>query len=69
MKKKMITLALARCLCPLARRRSRRAPLAGGAIGAGMGALIGNAMTRPHRHCARWGLDRNGNRVCVAFYH
>jgi hypothetical protein len=69
MKKKMITLALARCLCPLARRRSRRAPLAGGAIGAGTGALIGNAMTRPHRHCARWGLDRNGNRVCVAFYH
>jgi uncharacterized protein YcfJ len=45
MKKKMITLALARCLCPLARRRSRRAPLAGGAIGAGTGALIGSAVS------------------------
>ncbi len=44
--------------------------LAGGVIGAGTGALIGDAVTRPHRHhCARWGFDRHGNRVCVAFYH
>ncbi len=42
--------------------------VAGGVIGAGAGALIGNRMTRPQRHCARWGFDRNGNRVCVAFY-
>ena len=44
--------------------------IAGGVIGAGAGALIGNAVTRPHHrhHCARWGFDRHGNRVCVAFY-
>lgn len=43
--------------------------IAGGVIGAGTGALVGNAVTRPHhRHCARWGFDRNGNRVCVAFH-
>jgi hypothetical protein len=42
--------------------------IAGGVIGAGTGALIGNAVTRPRHHCARWGFDRNGNRVCVAFY-
>ena len=44
--------------------------IAGGVIGAGTGALVGNAVTRPHhRHCARHGFDRNGNRVCIAFYH
>jgi hypothetical protein len=43
--------------------------IAGAVIGAGTGALIGNTVSRPHRHCARWGFDRNGNRVCVAFYH
>ena len=43
--------------------------IAGGVIGAGAGALIGNSVSRPHRHCARWGFDRNGNRVCLAFYH
>ena len=42
--------------------------VAGGVIGAGTGALIGNAVTRPRHHCARWGFDRYGNRVCVAFY-
>jgi len=40
--------------------------IAGGVIGAGTGALIGNAVTRPR--CARWGFDRFGNRVCVAFF-
>jgi uncharacterized protein YcfJ len=44
--------------------------IAVGVIGAGTGALVGNAVTRPHhRHCARHGFDRNGNRVCIAFYH
>lgn len=44
--------------------------IAGGVIGAGAGALVGNAVARPrHHHCARWGFDRNGNRVCVAFHH
>jgi hypothetical protein len=43
--------------------------IAGGVIGAGTGALVGSAVTRPRHHCARWGFDRNGNRVCVAFYH
>jgi hypothetical protein len=38
-------------------------------IGAGTGALIGNAVTRPHRHCARHGFDQYGNRICVAFYN
>jgi hypothetical protein len=31
--------------------------------------LIGNAVTRPHRHCARHGFDQYGNRICVAFYN
>jgi hypothetical protein len=43
--------------------------IAGGVIGAGTGALIGNAVTGPHRHCARWGFDRDGNRACVAHYY
>ena len=43
--------------------------IAGGIIGAGTGALIGNAVTAPrHHHCARWGHDYNGNRVCRAWY-
>jgi hypothetical protein len=42
--------------------------LAGGAIGAGTGALIGNAVTQPTGRCAQWGWDANGNRVCTAFY-
>jgi hypothetical protein len=41
--------------------------LAGGAIGAGTGALIGNAVTAPRRHCVRWGWDAYGNRFCRAF--
>ncbi len=41
--------------------------LAGAAIGAGTGAVVGNRVTRPH-HCARWGFDRHGNRVCLAFH-
>ena len=72
MKKEMIALVLAlvgamsvsACQTP-----QQTGTLAGGAIGAGTGALIGNAVTRPHRHCARWGFDRNGNRVCLAFFH
>jgi hypothetical protein len=43
--------------------------IAGGVIGAGTGALVGSAVTRPHHRCARWGFNRYGNRVCVAFYH
>ena len=42
--------------------------LAGGAIGAGTGAVVGNAVTAPSGRCAQWGYDYNGNRVCVAFY-
>ena len=44
--------------------------LAGGAIGAGTGALVGNAITapQPSGRCAQWGYDYNGNRVCTAFY-
>ena len=43
--------------------------LAGGAIGAGTGALVGNAVTAPPSgRCAQWGYDPNGNRVCTAFY-
>jgi hypothetical protein len=45
--------------------------IAGGILGAGTGALIGNAATAPpppSGQCARWGYDYNGNRVCVAFY-
>jgi hypothetical protein len=50
--------------------------IAGGLIGAGTGALIGNAATAPPpgyggpppRQCAQWGYDYNGNRVCTAFY-
>lgn len=41
--------------------------VAGAVIGGGAGALVGNRVTRP-RHCARWGFDRNGNRVCMAFH-
>jgi uncharacterized protein YcfJ len=43
--------------------------VAGALIGGGAGALVGNRVTRPRHHCARWGFDQNGNRVCVAFYH
>jgi len=43
--------------------------IAGGLIGAGTGAAVGNAVTAPPSgQCARWGYDYNGNRVCVAFY-
>jgi hypothetical protein len=57
--------------------------LAGAAIGAGSGALIGSAATPgpgyyggspgyyggpPPRRCAQWAYDYNGNRVCTAFY-
>ena len=43
--------------------------LAGGAIGAGTGALVGNAVTAPPAgRCAQWGYDYNGNQVCTAFY-
>ena len=71
MKKKMIALALAGAVSVSACQtpQQQTGTLAGGAIGAGTGALIGNAVTRPHRHCARWGFDRNGNRVCLAFFH
>jgi hypothetical protein len=45
------------------------AALAGAAIGAGTGAMIGAAATPTYQgHCARWGYDYNGNRVCVAYY-
>jgi uncharacterized protein YcfJ len=40
--------------------------VAGAVIGGGAGALVGNHATRP-RHCAHWGFDRYGNRVCVAW--
>ena len=72
MKKKMIALALALAgamSLSACQTSQQTGTLAGGAIGAGTGALIGNAVTRPHHHCARWGFDRDGNRVCVAFYH
>ena len=54
--------------------------IAGGLLGAGTGALIGNAATAPPpgyggpppgpgpSHCAQFGYDYNGNRVCTAFY-
>jgi hypothetical protein len=42
--------------------------IAGGLIGAGTGALIGNSVTAPRRHCARWGWNAYGNRVCRAWY-
>ena len=42
--------------------------IAGGIIGAGTGALIGNAVTAPRHHCARWGWNAYGNRVCRAWY-
>ena len=42
--------------------------IAGGILGAGTGALIGNAVTAPRHHCGRWGHDYNGNRVCRAWY-
>ena len=42
--------------------------LAGGAIGAGTGALVGNAVSRPRpRHCVRWGWSASGHRVCTAW--
>lgn len=41
--------------------------LAGGVIGAAGGAIIGSSMT-PHRRCARYGYDYNGNEVCVRYY-
>jgi len=37
-------------------------------LGAGTGALVGNAVTAPPRRCAQWGWDANGNRVCTAFF-
>jgi len=40
--------------------------VAGAVIGGGAGALIGNQVTRP-RHCARWGWNQWGNRVCLAW--
>ncbi len=39
--------------------------LAGAAIGGVGGAMVGNAVT-PRHHCARWGYDYNGRRVCLA---
>jgi uncharacterized protein YcfJ len=43
--------------------------IAGGIIGAGTGALVGNAVTAPRRHhCARWGWNAYGHRVCRAWY-
>jgi len=45
--------------------------IAGGILGAGTGALIGNAVTAPryhHGHCARWGWNAYGHRVCRAWY-
>jgi uncharacterized protein YcfJ len=42
--------------------------IAGGIIGAGTGALIGNAVTAPRHHCARWGWNSYGQRVCRAWY-
>ena len=45
--------------------------VAGGLLGAGTGALIGNAATAPPQpsgRCAQFGYDYNGNRVCTAFY-
>jgi hypothetical protein len=42
--------------------------IAGGILGAGTGALIGNAVTAPRHHCARWGWNAYGNRVCRAWY-
>ncbi len=45
--------------------------IAGGILGAGTGALIGNAVTAPryhHGHCARWGWNSYGHRVCRAWY-
>ena len=43
--------------------------ITGGLIGAGTGALVGNAVTAPPPgRCAQWGWDPNGNRVCTAFY-
>ena len=42
--------------------------IAGGLIGAGTGALVGNAATAPRHRCARWGWDAYGNRVCRAWY-
>ena len=69
---KMITLALALAgaiSVSGCQTSQQTGTLAGGAIGAGTGALIGSAATRPHRHCARWGFTPNGNRVCLAFYH
>jgi hypothetical protein len=42
--------------------------VAGGLVGAGTGALIGNAVTAPPPgRCAQWAYDYNGNRICIAY--
>ena len=68
--------AQARSSDPRSRTEAPAAALAGAAIGAGSGALIGAAATPPPPYggppyagqCARWGYDYNGNGVCVAYY-
>jgi len=58
--------------------------LVGGALGAATGAMVGSAATPPGPpppgyygpgpyagpppHCAHWGYDYNGNRICTAYY-
>jgi len=54
---------------PALRPEAAEPTIAGAAIGAGTGALIGAAATpQPVGRCAQWAYDYNGNRICVAFY-
>ena len=71
MKNKMTALALAGAMAMSGCQTSQQTgTLAGGAIGAGTGALIGNSVTAPRYHgrCARWGWNSYGHRVCRAWY-
>ena len=76
-------MSLSACQTP----QQQTGTLAGGALGAGAGALIGSAVTHGSAggaiaggligaaatpqaagQCARWGVDYNNNRICIAYY-